>query len=344
MYSCGPETFDLLLRRAHFLSASAGEIEREAEAQLAETDAYLREHAADFGARSTEEALAELADLYPPIERYYSRYSEIWEAARRFAVDNRLLTWPDYPIEYQPQPEWVREAAPYLYFLFYRSPAPFDHLVPVDYFVTPIDESLPAAEREKRLRAVNQSVIKLNHVIHHGGIGHHVQNWHAFRAPSRIAKMAAVDCAARIALLAGGTMAEGWACYATELMDEHGFLTPLESYAEKHARLRMAARAMADVRLHDGRWTLDDVARFYHERVGMPPEAARSEAVKNSMFPATALMYLVGTDLIHRLRRTMSRQEGNAFDLARFHDRLLSFGSVPVALIAAVMQRVPPAG
>src|SRR5947207_8706216 len=103
---------------------------------------------------------------------------------------------------------------------------------------------MPPAEQARRLRATNDSVIKLNHVVHHGAIGHHVQNWYAFRAASRIGQVAAADCASRIALFCGGTMAEGWACYATDLMDEFGFLTPLEQYSQFHSRLRMAARAL----------------------------------------------------------------------------------------------------
>ena len=133
-------------------------------------------------------------------------------------------------------------------------------------------------------------------------------------------------------------MAEGWACYATELMDEIGFLTPLEHYAERHARLRMAARALMDVRLHHGAVALEDAAAFYRAKVGLSPEAAHAEAVKNSMFPGTAMMYLMGTDLIHQLRRDVAAREGAAFDLCRFHDRFLSYGSVPVALICRAMR------
>jgi uncharacterized protein (DUF885 family) len=229
----------------------------------------------------------------------------------------------------------VRSAAAHLYFLFYHSPAPFDGLE-VEYLVTPIEASMPADEQERLLRATNDSVIKLNHVVHHGALGHHVQNWYAFRAQSRIGQVAAVDCAARIALFCGGTMAEGWACYATDLMGEVGFLTPLERYAERHGRLRMAARALADVRLHHGQWTLAATTRFYEQQVGMPPAAARNEAVKNSMFPATALMYLMGTDAIHGLRRELATRPG--FTLRSFHDQLLSFGSVPVTLVAEAMR------
>ena len=115
---------------------------------------------------------------------------------------------------------------------------------------------MPPEEQERRLRATNDSVIKLNHIIHHGGLGHHVQNWHAARAASRIGRIAGVDCASRIALSCAGTLVEGWACYATELMDEIGFLTPLESLSETQTRLRMAARAVADVSLHLARTRL----------------------------------------------------------------------------------------
>jgi len=121
-------------------------------------------------------------------------------------------------------------------------------------------------------------------------------------------------------------------------MDEIGFLTPLEHYAQIHARLRMAARALVDVQLHHGAMTLEDAAAFYETRVGLSAEAARAEAVKNSMFPATAMMYMVGTDLIHQLRRELAARPG-PFDLRRFHDRLLAYGSVPVALAGAAMRK-----
>lgn len=344
-YACGAEAFDLLLRKGHFLEQGAEEIESYAREQARLATAHLEEHAADFGARSWPEALAGLAEAHATAEGYYRRFGEIWAEARRVAEEATLLTWPDFPIEYVPRPAWARGAAPSLYFLPYRSPAPFDDVLPVQYLVPPVEPGMEATEQERLLRATNDAVIKLNHVIHHGGIGHHVQNYHAYRAASRIGRMAAVDCASRIAMLCGGTMAEGWACYATDLMDEIGFLSPLEHYAEMHTRLRMATRALVDVRLHSGAMTIEQAAAQYRDMAGMAPEAARAEAVKNSMFPGAAAMYLMGTDLIHELRRDLSARQGASFDLCSFHDRFLSFGSVPVALIGAAMrEEVPRAG
>jgi len=337
-YACGEAAFDLMMRQGHFLDMDADEIVRYAEAQMAEANTYLAEHATDFGAATWREALAQQADIHPLIDDYYQRYTELWEACRATAQEHDLLTWPDFPIRYLPRPVWARKAAAYLYFLFYRAPAAFNRPPVHDYLVTPIEPSMPAEEQERLLRANNESTIKLNHVVHHGSIGHHVQNWHAYRAASRIGRVAAVDCASRIAMFCGGTIAEGWAVYATKLMGETGFLTPLELYAEHQSRRRMSARAIVDVRLHQGRLTLDEAAAVYERQAGMSRQAAHNESVKNSMFPGAAMIYLIGTDLIHHLRRDLEAQQGASFNLRRFHDRFLSYGSVPVALIDAAMR------
>jgi uncharacterized protein (DUF885 family) len=171
-----------------------------------------------------------------------------------------------------------------------------------------------------------------------------VQNWHAFRSPLEVGRVAGVDGASRIAMFCGGTMTEGWACYATDLMAEAGGLTPLEVYAEHAGRVRMAARTVVDVELHHGRMSLDDAAAYYAEVAGMPEASARTEAVKNSMFPGAAVMYLVGTDLIHQLRADLIGLLGDRFELTRFHDDFLSWGSVPVRLVADEMRRRATAG
>jgi uncharacterized protein (DUF885 family) len=336
-YACGEAAFDLMLRQGHFLERDGDEIVHYAQAEMAEAETYLTGHAVDFGAATWREALGPLADLHPTTQEYYQRYREVWEACHATAQARELLTWPDFPIRYVPRPAWARQAAPYLYFLFYRAPAAFNRPAVHNYLVTPIEPSMPPDEQERLLRANNDSTIKLNHVVHHGSIGHHVQNWHAYRAASRIGQIAAVDCASRIAMFCGGTMAEGWACYATHLMEEVGFLTPLEAYAEYQSRLRMCARAIVDVRLHQGQFGLDEAAAFYEQQAGMGHEAAHGEAVKNSMFPGAAVMYLLGTDRIQELRQEMAKRWGSAFTLRRFHDEFLSYGSIPVALIAQEM-------
>jgi uncharacterized protein (DUF885 family) len=331
-YACGEGPFSLLLRRGHFVERDPEEIARWAEDEMREAEADLEAHLSDVGASTWREALARLPDHHPSANGYYRRFDEVRDACRDEVERRRLLTWVDWPLRFVPQPSWARDAAPYLYFLPYRSPPAFDAPASHEYLVAPIDASMSADRAERILREQNDSVIKLNHVVHHGSVGHHFQNWHAYRAASRIGRVAAVDCASRVAFFCGGTMAEGWATYVTQLVAETDLLTPLERFSARHGRLRAAARAFVDVRLHGGRLSLEDAARLYEERVGMSSAAARGEAVKNSMFPGAALIYLVGSDLIRRLRG-----RAKALDLKAFHDRLLEQGSLPIALITPEM-------
>ena len=336
-HGCGEEALSLHLRRAHCLEKDADEIAQYAEAQLVTASKYLDEHRADFDAENCDEVLVGLSRIHPATDQYYDRYQETWDEMHRIAEDRELITWPDFPIRYVPQPVWARAAAADLYFLYYRSPAAFNRPPLHDYLVTPIDASMPAEQQQRLLRANNDSAIKLNHVVHHGGIGHHIQNWHAFRSPSRVGQIAAVDCASRIAMNCGATMAEGWACYATDLMAEAGGLSDREIYAEYQSRTRMCARAIVELRLHQGRFSFAQAVDFYVQKAGMSRDSAMYETTRNSMFPGSAVMYLTGCDAIHDLRATLSALQGSRFSLREFHDQFLSYGSIPVALIAQAM-------
>lgn len=336
-YGCGEEALAMHLQQAHCLEQDAAAIVSHAQAEMATATNYLDVHLADFSAEDRDAVLDGLGDIHPETDAYYRRYQETWDDMRRLAERKNLLTWPEFPIHYVPQPAWARDVVADLYFLYYRSPAAFKRPPAHDYLVTPIDDSMPEQERLQRLRANNDGAIKLNHVVHHGGIGHHVQNWHAFRSSSRVGQMAAVDCASRIAMNCGATMAEGWACYATDLMAEAGGLTDREMYAEQHTRTRMCARAIVDMQLHRQQMTFAESIEFYRKSTGMGREAATYEATRNSMFPASAVIYVAGCDAIHDLRKTLRELKGSRFNLRDFHDRFLSYGSIPVALVAAEM-------
>ncbi|MGH2614989.1 MAG: DUF885 family protein [Thermomicrobiales bacterium] len=339
-FRCGREAFDRYLSLGHFLppDRDATWLEGYASRALRAARAALEERAAALDpAGSWQDQLTDLADRHPSPDDYYAAFPRVWNAARTAAVDADLVTWPEFPIEYVPVPESDREAAQGLYYLPYRCPAPFGRRETHRYLVPPLAPDGDPAEQQRQLRAANDAAIKLNHVVHHGGLGHHVQNWYAFRADSRIGQIAGVDCASRIAMFAGGTLVEGWACYATDLMEEIGFLTPLETLAQAQGRLRMAARAVADVALHTGALSIEETASFYEREAAMPAAAARREAIKTSMFPGAAMMYLVGAEAMHDLRRQLAEREGRAFSPRAFHDRVLSYGAIPIRLIARDM-------
>lgn len=331
--ACGASHFDLLLARGHQSPRLRADLLVEARGRLdVECDRLaqmVREAAGTW-----EELLERLAENHPTSEEYLTAFEYKWRTCYRKVMDAKVVTWPEWPIRYVEIPPYTRESAPYFYYLYYRSPAPLDPYDEYEYVVPP----LPLGDPVPHLRAWNHTAIKLNHVIHHGGVGHHLQNWHAYhRATSRVGKIAAVDCANRIGMFCGGTMAEGWACYALELMEELGGLSPLEQVSQQHSRVRMLARAVVDLAFHAGTLSVDDATRVFVERANMDAAVARAEVVKCSMFPGTALMYWLGTQGLLDLRERVRAREGESFSLKRFHDEVLRFGSIPVPLIARLM-------
>jgi hypothetical protein len=332
--SAGPDLLALLLARGHFVTEQLDDLLRDATDALDEATARLDEMTRPHGGWPAVQEL--LAADHAPADEYLACLERKWHACKQAAETHDLVTWPEAPLRYVPFPEHTREAAPHLYYLHYRSPAPFDRFEVFEYVVPPID-GLPPAEVEAKLRTMNHSVMMLNHVVHHGAIGHHVQNHHAYRGASRVGRAAAVDTANRIAMFAGGSLAEGWACYVCDLMEEIDFLKPLERIAQQQTRVRIAARAVADLSIHTGRMSVPQAAWLYEDRAHMAQAAAKAESVRNSMYPGTALMYWLGTRGLHQLRAAVRAREGAAFTLRRFHDRVLAYGAIPVALIARLM-------
>lgn len=328
--ACGEEYLEFLMREAHglpFSPAEAAELALEAferyqgelEAMAAQLDPF----------RSWREQLAELEKHHPTLDELIPTY-ERWHQKALEMADAAGLVTPaqEYALHFQPLPEWARSIAGDLYFLFYRSPPPDRAGSGSVYWVFP-----PGGDLETYLRGQNLTSIKITHVVHHGSIGHHTQNARARASQVRLGQLSGTDCASGIAMLSGGTMIEGWACYAQDLMGEvEGFYTPTERLVLKHAELRNAAMGLADIRLHRGVWGLEEMRAFYRRAVGMAEGRAWSETTRNSIYPATRLMYWLGTQAIRQLRQELG------WETRTFHDRLLSYGSLPVSWVAEEMR------
>ena len=195
-------------------------------------------------------------------------FGRTWEACRARAAARDAVTWPDWPIRYVPYSRLDARggAAPLLPVLSVAGAARRVRRARLRGAA-----ASPPGDPTPHLRAWNHSAITLNHVVHHGAVGHHVQNWHAYhRTRSRVGRVAAVDCASRIGMFGGGTMAEGWACYATGLMEELGL--PLAARAGGGAALRACGCSCA----RSSTWattraamSFDEALRCCDEEAGM---------------------------------------------------------------------------
>jgi hypothetical protein len=334
--SPGRSHFESVVRDAHATDEPLDLLQREATDALADAratlDRLMQQHAATSDWNVVQrllEADAESAD------QYHAAYADEW--ARCMSAATRVISVPTsaFAVDFTPIPAWAREAQPALYYLFYRSPAPWRWPTRYRYQIPPVDH-LEGDALRARLAQWNRSQIRLNHVVHHAGLGHHRQNWANARARGPMARLAAVDGACRLALHAGGTMAEGWSCYAVDLYEELGMLTPLELIAEQHTRVRILCRALADIALHRDGATLAQAEAIYSTHAMLPLATARAEAIKNAMFPGMAIMYWLGTRTIHAARREAAQSP--ALNLVAWHDQLLSYGALPLSVVVRLMR------
>lgn len=329
-YAAGHGLLALLIRRGHWCDVPIERLQHEARAALERETFHLRDLLQD---ESWPDVALRLMSTHPDTDDVLHAARALWQECR--ALSSSEVTWPQTGLVWQPAPGWARRAAPFLRYLPYRSPAPFGRST--SRFDVLLPEPTDAAAQEVFARTWNRSSIKLSHVAYHGGLGHHVRNWHAACSRSRVGQVAAVDAASRAAMFCAGTMVDGWAYYATEIMESLGFLTPDERIAQQQARVSLMARAVVDLELHTGRMSFDDAVRFHVDAAHLSPAAARAEVTRCSMFPGTSMMAWLGLRDLWRLRSAEETFRAASFSAKAFHDELLGFGSIPVPLAARLM-------
>jgi uncharacterized protein (DUF885 family) len=133
--------------------------------------------------------------------------------------------------------------------------------------------------------------------------------------------------------------AEGWALYGEEMLAREG-LYPRDSAAEgqvlRLSRYR-AARIGVDVNLHTGRWSFEQAVQYFMEGGGLDREAAEGEAAGAASSPSQKISYITGKWQIMRLLGRYRDSEGAGFRLGAFHDKLISYGTLPLSVVEWLM-------
>ena len=328
---CGRALLDLLLETTHHIAGGSATVEAIALAEF-ETARAALEGAALPGRGGWQRVLAETQGRLVPRDEVLARHRALFEAHRALIIERGLLTWPDYPLTFRETPAWLQGIMPAAGVYPYHAAAPLDPDVEVDFIIPDAPQGTPAI------------TILSNHVLHHAGAGHHVQNWFAYnRARTRFGRLSAVDSAGYILIQSGIGMAEGWASYVPEMVAEFGIADEDERLCISFDRLRAATRALVDVRFHGGVWSVDEAAEFLVTQTGAAPKAAIAAVQRISHAPGSGSMYCVGPAILRHLRRLLTGDRPAAADLGRFHDAFLSFGSLPLPLVAEAMTGSPAA-
>lgn len=132
-----------------------------------------------------------------------------------------------------------------------------------------------------------------------------------------------------------GVFAEGWAFYGEEMLMRNG-LYDNDQLARKsvlHLMRHRATRIGVDIGLATGQMSLPEAIGYFSRNANLDRATASGEATRFAMDPGQAIDYLVGKTQIESLLGLVQDREGANFSLRQFHDRLLSYGTVPFSTI-----------
>jgi uncharacterized protein (DUF885 family) len=99
----------------------------------------------------------------------------------------------------------------------------------------------------------------------------------------------------------------------------------------------IARLLVVDTRLHHRGWSRDQAIAYMEGNSSLPRNEIENEFDRYIAWPGQALAYKIGELKIRELRSRAEQRAGKAFDVRIFHDRLLSFGSVPLWLLERLM-------
>ncbi len=344
-FRLGAELYDQKLRFALHTPLSRAEIrslaDRELAAARAEMYTIARAVLADRrrAPRTPEnptpreqqraiEAALELAYADRP------KRTEVFDVARRamteaerFVKARDLVSVFNDPIEIIPMPEFQRGVA----LAYCDPPGPLDRGQKTFYAISPIPDDWSRAQVDSFLREYNTRSIH-NLTIHEAMPGHYLQLMHAnrYRSPLR-------------AVLASGTFIEGWAVYTERMMVEEGYYNsdPLMRLIQLKWYLRVIGNAILDQAVHVDGMDRAAAMRLMTRDTFQEEREAAAKWVRVQLTSAQLPTYFVGVQEHLALRTEAQQREGVAFNLKRYHDTVLSFGSPPVSYVRAMMFDLP---
>lgn len=186
---------------------------------------------------------------------------------------------------------------------------------------------------ESYLREYNEYILQILN-IHEAIPGHYTQLVYANNSPSIIK-----------AILGNNTMIEGWAVYGERMMLESGYPT-LEGestdemwlmYYKWH--LRSVCNTILDYSVQCLNMSKEDALKLLVEEAFQQKTEAENKWRRASVTNVQLCCYFTGYTEIYNLREEMKKREGNNFNLKKWHEKFLSYGSAPVKYIKELMNQ-----
>jgi len=339
-FRLGAEKYRKKLRFALASDLSMEEIMKRATADLQQTQTAIYETALPLYKKyfpSADPAAAGLADKHEVTAAVVDKLAEqhpddatvvdyakkIVTEATDFVKQHDLVTVPNVPLDVIAMPEFKRGVA----IAYCDAPGPLDKTGKTFFAVAPTPKDWSKERRESFFREYNNYMIR-DLTVHEAMPGHFLQLARAneFRAPTLVR-----------AIFQSGAFVEGWAVYCEQVMAEQGYGGPEVKMQQLKMRLRAICNAVLDQSIHAGNMNEKEAMDLMMKEGYQQEGEAVGKWKRARLTSAQLSTYFVGATEHLDLRAAEQRELGKDFNLKKYNDQVVSYGSPPVKYVRELM-------
>jgi uncharacterized protein (DUF885 family) len=267
--------------------------------------------------------IAKLANDHVAPDQYLTYVRNLIPQLEKWVTDHDLITLdPSKVLVVRDTPAYQGGVA----MASVDAPGPYDPGARTYFNVMPV-ATLPPEQAESFMREYNNWMSPVL-IIHEGVPGHYVQLIYANRSPSRIK-----------ALFGNGATVEGWAVYSERMMLESGYGGNAPEMWLMYWKwyLRAVTNAVIDYSVQVLGMSEAEVHRILTREAFQSEKEATAKWRRAQLSSVQLTSYYSGFAQIYALRERLKAAQGERFNLKRFHEEFLSYGSAPVPIIEKML-------
>ena len=200
------------------------------------------------------------------------------------------------------------------------APGPYDKNANTYYNVGSLS-GWDKARSESYLREYNDYILQILN-IHEAIPGHYTQLVYSNQSPSIIKS-----------IFGNGAMIEGWAVYSEKMMLESGYNSTDEMMIMYYKwNLRSTCNTILDISVHTKDMTKEQALNLLINEAFQQQAEADGKWKRVSLTQVQLCSYFAGYTEIYEFRESLKKEDKD-FDLKKFHEKFLSYGSAPVKYI-----------
>ena len=271
----------------------------------------------------TAAVVDKLAQQHPNDATVVDYAKKIVTEATDFVKQHDLVTVPNVPLDVIAMPEFKRGVA----IAYCDAPGPLEKTGKTFFAVAPTPKDWSKERKESFFREYNDYMIR-DLTVHEAMPGHFLQLARAneFRAPTLVR-----------AVFQSGPFVEGWAVYCEQMMAEQGYGGPEVKMQQLKMRLRAICNAILDQSIHAGNMSEKEAMDLMIKEGYQQEGEAVAKWKRARLTSAQLSTYFVGATEHLDLRAAEQRKLGQDFNLKKYNDQVISYGSPPVKYVREIM-------